>query len=167
MVTKTVETITKMENDARVILNHEGKKVKAALEKFVGQKILNNGEVLAKKVKDSVVFDEHKVEPLTEGGFAKVHYMYFSSSAYSMYLHLSLCYNGGNYDDNNHYCLYHEQDLYVGDIKKQILAKLFCEEKPMLDVKKELENFDKAVNLKKELEDVLDLLFYANRELAR
>ena len=162
-----VEREIQKENALRQIANSEIERLKSILEPFKGGKVKKADGGLVKKLRDLLQFNkERKIEPLTPTGFASLQCIYVRTTTYSLMLHISICYNGGSYDDNTAYCEYINNDYHLGDIeiKEGILVKLYTHENmPMLDAKKQRRQYNKVERLCKELEAERDKLFYGIR----
>lgn len=87
-----------------------------------------------------------KVEPFKKGHNATISYIYVSVGYGSVSLKISLCFNGGSYDDKSYYCEYHEDYFYLGYVDKQILRDI-TEQKKREDL-----NEDEQINAIRETE---------------
>ena len=154
------------ENALRNIVNVERAKLADILRPFMGLKIQKVDYTLVKKIKDFVNFDIGcNIEPLTAGGYASVQIIRLELSQYAIWLHVSLCYNGGSYDDNTHYCEYYKDCFGVADIRDRKLTNI-CENEPLppLDADEQENQFNKCKDLKDNLEAEKELLYYRFRE---
>ena len=167
METNSVKTNCHKENELRKVFNLESNRVKSILRDYVGKKgVKTTTNQLIKKI--GIEFDAQliKIEPLTKGGFASCHCLYLKIGYSTIYLSVSLCFNGGSYDDNSYYCIYHKDEYYIADYDRENgninrVAEDFTH--PMLDEKAEIENHNKAIETKKELDRLNGLLYRENR----
>ena len=162
-----VEKEIQKENTVRVIRNIEVERLAEILKPFISKKVRKADEQIVKKLLDMVVFDrEQKIEPLTEGGFAKINYIGLRAITYSLTLKFSICYSGGDLEPGGkYYCEYKNAEYYIGDIKGGILVKLDdCEPWPLLDAKAERKQYDKVQKLAEEMETESRKLFYGLRK---
>lgn len=109
-------------------------RVSPILKNFIGSKITvangNPTKKLAEALDLQGLRDKFKPLPLTDPGFASFQTLYLSESYNAVFLHFSICLNGGSYDDKTYYCQYFEQRVYIGDtlgdkldmVKEPILA---------------------------------------------
>ncbi len=159
----TLENAIKMDNSLRVIVNTERTKLADILKPYVGKKIQKADCEIIKKIKDCIIWDEHVIETLTPDGYAKAQ-IYLTSTEYSVWLNVSICYNGGSYDDNTHYCTYYKDIYCVADVRDRMLTNI-CENEPLkpLSAIEQRKQYDKVQDLEKQLESEKDKLCFKLR----
>jgi len=161
-----VEREIQKENTIRKIRNIEAKRVRAILLPFLGGKIRKADGDMIKKAHDLLEFDrEKKIEPLTKGGYARLNCIYIRLTNYSLYMKIDICFSGGSYDNNDHYCEYKHAEYYLGSIKEGMLAEIYdYEDMMMLDAKVQRKQYDKVIKLREQLSSAEDALFYEIRK---
>ena len=167
METNSVKTNCHKENELRKVFNLESNRVKSILRDYVGKKgVKTTTNQLIKKI--GIEFDAQliKIEPLTKGGFASCHCLYLKIGYSTIYLSVSLCFNGGSYDDNSYYCIYHKDEYYIADYDRENgTIKRVAEDftHPMLNPIEETKTHISARLAKQELDRLNDKLYRENR----
>ena len=167
---KRVKRIIHKENELRRIATIEIKRITEILKPFLNKPIQKKDYTLLEKINKLIVLDrEQHIKPFVaeKGHIAKIQSLYLSGSEYSLWLKVSICWDGGDYDDKTYYCEYWSNDFYIGTFEKGILSTLnnnatYCEE---LNEKEQIENYNKAISLKEELDKQKEKLNFRLREL--
>ena len=142
---KQVKDRVFMQNELRLAINAAGEHAESVLKPFIDKKAVKATRELTKKIHDQLNFDTNrKVPPLTEGGFATVQYTYINTGYSCLYLNVSLCFNGGSYDDNTHYSYNVKNSYFLGDIKDGVLTSVRNFTLPMIDAETEWNTYSKA-----------------------
>lgn len=179
--TQAIRKIHK-ENIARAVLNYISPMVYDKLKSYIGTQVLKQDLSLMKKIKDevdSLLESEYVKEninkllkPFKEGDSAKIGYLYLRSGEYDLSLNLSICFNGGDYENKNdkQYCEYHEKIRYIFKIEKRILKENYSgyeyeQTYKYINETEQLEILEKAIILNKQLEELKDTLHYSLKEL--
>ena len=151
----TIKRNTFMENESRKILNEIMPIIKEELSPYLNKKVLKvNGELL-KEIRDNSILRtfKKKINPLIKGDYATISHLYIDTSPYSLSVKLSLCFNGGNYEDRTNYTYYWETYSYICNIDKNEIKDIKeYENKNMVNVDDEILVFKKAIKLKDELD---------------
>jgi len=159
------------ENESRKLLNYLTPIILNELKPYLDKQILKSGGGFLKKINVNNLIDDRikrfKVNPLNKTDFVTIR-AYLKVNMYSISLDLSLCFNGGNYEDKTYYCVYYDTVKYICDIKGLNIIKFYdYEELKPLNVIEEEKNFLKALELKEQYETQLNKLFYKNKNLVR
>jgi hypothetical protein len=154
----------KAENDARVILNTEGPRVCKIINEYLGRKVQNKDGTTIKALKDKITLGPYTVAPRHPGDHVSTH-AFMTLNNYSLYIDLTICYNGGSYDDRTYYCEYKQFSRYVGNIRDGVLESLYEQkEQPPIDINAELMQAEKVEALREELKKEEEKLHYTTRK---
>jgi hypothetical protein len=128
------------------------------LESYKGKKIYTaDGKITAKTPLE--------ITPPADGKIGSSNYkgdLYRSTTAYinnsgsSLWLNISLCFNGGNYDKNTSFAKYFKKEIYLGTMKTQILNEV-----KTLEYTAEIYNLGEILNIEKvnkKIEEFNDLI---------
>ena len=169
MKTETqVKNKVKMSNVAKKIANIEANKVALILTDYVGCKVQKADDSLVKKITDRLNFDRDiEIEPLDRTGndYAKLHCVYIDTSAYSLYMKVSICYNGGSYEasPSTAYCYYEEFSTHIADVEGGMLKSIDVCRADILDADKQIKLFKAAYKAKEQYETARDKVNHSVR----
>lgn len=100
------------QNELNRISRIMAKQYTAQLPEFLNKKIGTN-DGFTKKFTETIV--KPVVEPIAfKGGFASLHWGHLEIRWGNIYLCVSLCLNGGKYEDKTYYCQYFEKRIQLG-----------------------------------------------------
>ena len=141
-------------------------RLKEYFKKYLDQKIIKTDSTLIQKIKNDPEFikiiDEknYNVKPLSNGHVNLS--IYVHKTYYNLVCLIKLCFNGGSYEDNSYYCLYTELNVYIGEVKQQILKTL---EEPynfkLIDYKEQQKLIDRYKNKYEELQILKSGIHYS------
>ena len=147
-------------NQLNSILIEELKNIVPQLKKYEGQKIVNADGTICKKTPINYL----KKKPLPfENGFAANHITYLDITRYSVLLKVSICLNGGKYEDKTYYCIYSEETVFICDLLNNNAPTRILEVEEIIknnnlstDINEEIEasKIQKCKDLKNELDKI-------------
>jgi len=161
------------ENESNRILNALFPKIQNRLKNLVGIKIIKADNTLIKSLKEEIESiikseREQKIQAFKQEDYANISSLYLSITPYSISLKISLCFNGGSYEDNSYYCIYHENYKYFGEIKDTKLKELYnIEIKPSLNAEKEISKIKKCKEILKNLQAEKEKLPYFLKDFVK
>lgn len=154
-----------MENEINGIGNYFKTLLINTLKPFINKPILNSDFTINKRLKDLLnknlePIQTYTIKPLYAGHNAKIQWAIIKSNEYDIYLDISICYNGGDYEDKSYYCIYWRNSYYIASIKDKQIVKFYEELRPLILIKEELEQYLKVKNLKQIFDTENDKLNY-------
>lgn len=171
---KDVTNNVLMENQVRMAIDREARKLLKVLKPYDGQKVTKVDGSFLKKIEDQISFDrEAKVMPLTADGYAGVGCIYYRNTDYSITLIVKLSWSGGTYqheDDYDperpHYSRYREQCVYLAEFVNDPVAPISgpvgkvmklneYTPMPMLGAETELKAYNEAFDAKEKADEAI------------
>ena len=146
-------------NELNKVSKKELQSVLTQLEKYKGEKIYNIDNSLTKKT--PVKHLKHIVKPFNRG-HAITQSIYLKNTGHSLWLNITVCLNGGSYEDKTNYCIYLKKSFYLGKLDNNILVDVENFDKlsenynlsKRINSKTEQAKINKSIKLHKELENV-------------
>lgn len=96
--------------------------LKAKLQPFLGKKVITLKGLSSKLCEVNILKSEPK--PMQKGHFAKMQNSYITNEYGNLVLKLSICLNGGSYDDNTYYCQYFNKTIELGKLNGDVLESI-------------------------------------------
>ena len=130
-------------NQLNSILIEELKNIIPQLKKYEGQKIVNADGSICKKTPINYI----RKNPVPfENGFAANHITYLDITKSSVFLKVSICLNGGKYEDKTYYCIYSDEAVFI--------CNLLNENAPtrILEVEEIIKNNNLSTDINEEIE---------------
>jgi hypothetical protein len=150
---KNYELQVQGRNELKNVAKQEIENLLPQLAAFLGKRIdTQNG--LSKK------FAVNKINPkpvALSGGFAQLHLNYLTVSYGKLELRMSICLNGGKYEDHTYYCQYFERSYDLGKVENFVLIELFSLDQIVKD-----NELDKPIILEDELNKIKRLVLLEN-----
>lgn len=147
-------------NQLNSILIEELKNIVPQLKKYEGQKIVNADGSICKKTPINYI----RKNPVPfESGSASNHITYLDITKSSIWLKVSICLNGGKYEDKTAYCIYSETTVFVCDLLNENTPTRILEVEEIIknnnlstDINEEIEasKIQKCKDLKNELDKI-------------
>jgi hypothetical protein len=148
-------------NEMKKIAIAEIKNILPQLTQYLGKRI-DTQTGLSKKF---VVNLSKNVPEAIENGFAMVQFCYLSVNYGKLMLKISLCFNGGKYEDGTYYCHYYKRDFELGNVNNFLLTSIFDLDNIVNDYQLNdiinLEEEEQKITKYKQLEEELRQLKYS------
>ena len=169
----TIKRNAFMENESRRILNKVMPIIIEEFKPYLNKKVLKIDNSLLKEIKDNSILKTFKeketISPLIKGDCATINNLYIDTNDYSLSIKLTLCFNGGNYENNSAYCYYYENFSYICEIDKKKVKKVYeYENKEEINEDDEIKVYIKSKRLKDELNlELSKFKLYQSKDLIK
>ena len=130
-------------NQLNSVLIEELKNIIPQLKKYEGQKIVNADGSFCKKT--TINYLRKNPVPF-ENGFSANHITYLDITRSSVFLKVSICLNGGKYEDKTYYCIYCDTTVFICDLLKGNTPS------KILDVEEIIKNNNLSTDINEEIE---------------
>lgn len=144
--------IPKIESRLKTLLGVKIQKVNYCLKKDVAEEI----EQFLKEKREQI-----KLNPFKKGDYVSISHLYLNPTSYDLSLKISICFNGGKYEDNTYYCSYYSKDYYICSMENCQIKNFYkekYEESKYIDSEQMIKQIEKCKKLKAELEEEKDKL---------
>ena len=130
-------------NQLNSVLIEELKNIIPQLKKYEGQKIVNANGSICKKTPINYI----RKNPVPfKNGYSSNQLTYLDITWCSVWLKVSICLNGGKYEDNTYYCIYCDSSVYICDLLKGNTPS------KILDVEEIIKNNNLSTDINEEIE---------------
>jgi hypothetical protein len=170
---KTVKANVHYHNEMQKIINARIGLVMNVLARYKGGKVVKaagtNNQALTKAPANDLadLSKDLTVKPLHEGHYASIQYFAVRLSYSSLYLELSLNFNGGKYEDRSYYCAYPKESIFLGEFDRStgVLTKMIDSytPQPERNAEEELAKYKQVEALKEAFENAQRELLIVNQ----
>ena len=130
-------------NQLNSIVIEELKNIIPQLKKYEGQKIVNSDGSICKKTPINYI----RKNPVPfENGYSSNQLTYLDFIGSSVWLKVSICLNGGKYEDETYYCIYCDTTVFICDLLKGNTPS------KILDVEEIIKNNNLSTDINEEIE---------------
>jgi len=156
---KTLELQIHGQNELNRVAVEIAKDLMPQLEPFLLKRVTTD-KGLGAKFKEAIKINKIQPNPLPNG-FASLHVCHLGESYGKLVLNISVCLNGGSYENHTYYCQYFDQRITLGTVIDNLLTSLDTDQpvhKPI-----EFDTEMKKIEALKKLEEQVRKLKYSIR----